>query len=129
VIFNVAVLVVSAATGILNIDPSIIISFNGAICAFFIVYVLPIAIHMRMLYGDKDQLIKSIVEGEHIKDPQKKSELEESLQHDIANQQKERDVMPAWLRWLGFGPIFAYGAFVLGLQLRDIYQDISHKLT
>ena len=34
-----------------NVDPSLVISLNGAICCYFMIYTIPIALHLKCLYG------------------------------------------------------------------------------
>ena len=50
---------------LLALDPSIIISLNGALCGFFLIYVIPIGIHLKCLYGDakKRTCLKEATDG------------------------------------------------------------------
>ena len=37
-----------------NVDPALVISLNGAICCYFLIYTIPIALHLKCLYGEKN---------------------------------------------------------------------------
>ncbi len=39
-----------------NVDPTLVISLNGAICCYFLLYMIPIALHLKCLYGEKNSL-------------------------------------------------------------------------
>lgn len=42
-----------------NVDPTLVISLNGAICCYFLIYTIPIAIHLQCLYGEKNSSLKA----------------------------------------------------------------------
>ena len=53
------------AVQLLALDPSIVISLNGAVCGFFLIYVIPIGMHLKCIYQDsaKRSLIKEPIDG------------------------------------------------------------------
>lgn len=46
---------------ILNVDPTLIISLNGAICGFLLVYIIPIKMHLTCLYSDPNVIKQSLL--------------------------------------------------------------------
>lgn len=46
---------------ILNVDPTLIISLNGAICGFLLVYIIPIKMHLTCLYSDPSIIKQSLL--------------------------------------------------------------------
>lgn len=46
---------------IMNVDPTLIISLNGAVCGFLLVYIIPIKMHMTCLYSHPDVIKKSLL--------------------------------------------------------------------
>jgi sodium-coupled neutral amino acid transporter 9 len=130
--FNLIILVLSVLTAVFNIDPAIIISFNGAVCGFFIVYIAPIGIHLKMLYGDKETLTSSILEGavhSEVDDPRAPLEAvtPKKVSEAVEQRQQDRDSMPKWLRIAGFSILVGYGVFVLCLQFVQIIDEIRTK--
>lgn len=49
---------------IINVDPTLIISLNGAICGFLLVYIIPIKLHLKCLYSDPNEIKKSLLHDE-----------------------------------------------------------------
>ena len=60
VIFSASCLLIQ----ILNVDPTMIISLDGAICGFLLVYIIPIKMHLMCLYTDPHELQKSLLNDE-----------------------------------------------------------------
>lgn len=46
---------------ILNVDPTLIISLNGAVCGFLLVYIIPIKMHLTCLYTDAHEIRESLL--------------------------------------------------------------------
>lgn len=125
-----------------NVDPSVVIAWDGALCGFFLIYLIPINLHLKMLYGDKNELRRSLaqpsshvslqtVEGiEGLADfdesalaepldgqPDEKEELDEeeiSMFDKVAEKEKN---FPKWLRMTGFSLLMLYGFAVLVMQV------------
>ena len=60
VIFSASCLIIQ----ILNVDPTLIMSLDGAICGFLLVYIIPIKMHLTCLYADPHTLKQSLLRDE-----------------------------------------------------------------
>lgn len=51
------------ALGILNVSPSMVISIAGSITGYFVIYILPIALHLACIYRNEVFYAKYIPYG------------------------------------------------------------------
>eukprot|EP01017_Pseudomicrothorax_dubius_P048289 TRINITY_DN8764_c0_g1_i4.p1 TRINITY_DN8764_c0_g1~~TRINITY_DN8764_c0_g1_i4.p1 ORF type:complete len:146 (+),score=21.95 TRINITY_DN8764_c0_g1_i4:158-595(+) len=42
-----------------NFKPEVLITFDGAVCGFILIYIIPISLHLQVLYGDDKKLRSS----------------------------------------------------------------------
>jgi len=49
---------------ILNVDPTLIMSLDGAICGFLLVYIIPIKMHLKCMYTDPQTIRQSLLRDE-----------------------------------------------------------------
>jgi uncharacterized integral membrane protein len=135
----VLILLAGLGVTIFNIDPSIIISFAGAICGFLLCYVIPIALHMQILYGDPSELKKSLLAPADddlfasFEDANKHAtyrdtpEMRAMVSSEIDEKQKLKGETPLWMRIIGYGFIILYAFFVFILQIVDVVNEIKAK--
>ena len=64
IIFSATCLVVQ----IVNVDPTLIISLDGAICGFLLVYIIPIKMHLTCLYTDPHAIKQSLLKQDSEED-------------------------------------------------------------
>jgi len=79
IFYDVSCLVVE----LLALDPSIVISLNGAVCGFFLIYVIPIYMHTECLYKKTPVLTQSLnINGS---DLSQNSSLQDNEQKLVSN--------------------------------------------
>jgi len=54
-IFNFCMLSVCLVFGIFNVSPGIVIAIDGAVVGFFIIYVIPVKLHLKCLYEKEEK--------------------------------------------------------------------------
>ena len=64
VVFSATCLIIQ----ILNVDPTMIISLDGAICGFLLVYIIPIRMHLKCLYTDPNAIKQSLLRDDSADD-------------------------------------------------------------
>ena len=72
-IFNFSMMAVCLVFGIFNVSPGIVIAIDGAVVGFFIIYVVPVKLHLKCLYekeGRHQVTTNESVNG-HLEDHQK----------------------------------------------------------
>ena len=63
----------------LNVDPTLIISLDGAICGFLLVYVIPIKMHLKCLYTDPHELRESLLREDNVNDAEDNASMITSI--------------------------------------------------
>ena len=61
--FNIVFLIVAGLIGLFNLSPSIVIAYDGAICGFLIVFVIPVYLYFKTIKRVDDRLIKYDVQN------------------------------------------------------------------
>eukprot|EP01017_Pseudomicrothorax_dubius_P002668 TRINITY_DN10185_c0_g1_i4.p1 TRINITY_DN10185_c0_g1~~TRINITY_DN10185_c0_g1_i4.p1 ORF type:complete len:465 (-),score=36.66 TRINITY_DN10185_c0_g1_i4:142-1536(-) len=144
VIFNIILTLSCVIPQIFDIDPKLVIAFNGAVCGFFLVYVIPIGLHHKMLYGKQDELrrsilspstetvlLASVVEVENLditalKDDENEINASQDPQAAELNQKLAKtraNAISKPLFYLGYGALTVYG---FGLMCLQLYQLVAH---
>jgi len=84
IFYDVSCLVVE----LLALDPSIVISLNGAVCGFFLIYVIPIYLHTECLYTKTPELTQSLnINGSEISQASSPPDNEQKLVANGINNQ------------------------------------------
>lgn len=69
-LFNFFILLVCLLFGVLNVSPGIVIAIDGAVVGFFIIYVIPVKLHLKCLYERKEKENRTesqSEDGNHVK--------------------------------------------------------------
>lgn len=124
-IFNIFFVLVCLVIGIFNVDPSNIISFTGAVCGFYLVYIIPIGIHFSCIYKEK-KTVEHGVEDDH-RDQKthllgKVNETQESM---CGHDDKIRLGVSRTTRTWFYGFFILFGIILVGVQIYQIADTIE----
>ena len=67
ILFNFLMLAVCLVFGIFNVSPGIVIAIDGAVVGFFIIYVIPVKLHLKCLYEREEKTSSSDCETDQMK--------------------------------------------------------------
>ncbi|KAM3140772.1 hypothetical protein pb186bvf_007177 [Paramecium bursaria] len=105
--FSAFLMIVALTVQLFNIPVGNVIGFDGAVCGFLLIYIIPIFIHYQCYYGKKKE-----VSEDNLLHPQ----------HAECNSHPEKDRMPMWARFIFYGLFICVGLYNLYIQVVGLFQ-------
>ncbi|CAK62184.1 unnamed protein product (macronuclear) [Paramecium tetraurelia] len=108
--FSVLFMILCLTTQILNIPVGLVISFDGAVCGFLLVYIVPISLHLKCYYTQN----KVTLIGD---------DDDECNTHANCVNHKDKNSIPMFARIAFYALMMGIGIYNLIVQFYDIFKS------